>query len=693
MRDIADMLAAGGLSVFPCLSSKAPACAGGFQVASTNTAAFDWGQHADLVGVPVPAGVVIFDLDFYKNITTDDVEKVLGGLAPDWGSAELQATPRGGRHYGFRVPAGAELRQGSDVLGVIGFDVRVAGKGYIATGKNYTDIGLVKLSPHLSKMLPDLPAAAIAALSMPPPNLPATTQPAGSVAPELLRSALNALPVEYATERGKWFAVGCGIKAALGDAGWPLFEEFSRRAPERYSERENLNQWNSIKPLRDRGVNINVETIFYHARLNGWAGDLSALGFGVSAAPQLPARATPVNLADVMIDAAPPRFVTDAILPACTTTLLGAHGGTGKSMLALQWSVAVVLGLPFFGTPTEQQRVLFYSAEDNADVIRWRLRKICKQQNIEPSTLADRLLVLDATEIDATLYAEDARTRVAGTTTSYDQLLGAAHAHKAGMIIIDNASDIFGANENERSKVRGLVRSLNTMAKQTGAAVLLLSHVDKQTAKGGGASSEGYSGSTAWHNSVRSRLFLSERDGRLELQHQKSNHTRRADPMHVAFDNEGVLVPAIHGIGASTAPMQQLDDAHAVLTLIHEFTQRGESIPTAPSANGNARRLLSGQPTFPIRWRTGHGLFDALRDAERQGLIHRVVYRTHDRKARERWQVSEQFIHCASIAPAPRQHEASTGGAHLRPHVQGYKGTERAHADALPNIEPARMSG
>jgi len=704
MRVIAEAFAVAGIAAFPCLSTKAPACGGGFHSATLSPDDFVWPADG-LVGVAIPPGIVVVDVDVHKGMSTGEIDRAVG-VPLDWESSFLQHTRSGGAHYAFRCDEVDSLNHGSNLFADIigeGFDTRCAGRGYICTGAGYSDGSsgtVLKLAPSLSTaLLPALPPAAIEKLSMrvinTSPSPPTTAQPAGSVPPEMLRSALNALPVEYAAERGKWFEVACGIKAALGDAGWRIFDEFSRRAPERYSERENIHQWNSIKPHREQGNSINVETILFHARANGW-NDAQFMGFGVpvSAAPQLPAWATTVNLADVMIDAAPPCFVTDAILPAGTTTLLGAHGGTGKSMLALQWSIAVVLGLPFFETPTKQQRVLFYSAEDNADVIRWRVRKICKQQNIEPSTLADLLLVLDATEIDATLYAEDARTRVAGTTTSYDQLLGAAHAHQAGMIIIDNASDIFGANENERSKVRGLVRSLNTMAKQTGAAVLLLSHVDKQTAKGVGGNSEGYSGSTAWHNSVRSRLFLSERDGLLELQHQKSNHGRRADPMHLAFNAEGVLVPSILGLRTSTAPTQQLDDTHTVLTLIHEFTRRGESVPTAPTANGNARRLLSGQPNFPTRWRTGHGLFDALRDAERQGLIHRVVYRTHDRKERERWQVSDEFIACASIAPAPRQHEASTAGAPLRSHGLGViGGGARAHAEALPNIEPARLSG
>ena len=59
--------------------------------------------------------------------------------------------------------------------------------------------------------------------------------------------------------------------------------------------------------------------------------------------------------------------------PRGEVTLLGAHGGTGKSTIGEMLAVAVVTGRPLFGVPTERAAVVFASLEDGAHVVRHRL--------------------------------------------------------------------------------------------------------------------------------------------------------------------------------------------------------------------------------------------------------------------------------------------------------------------------------
>lgn len=75
------------------------------------------------IGVGVPAGHVFIDLDTYKGVTREAVEAALGVALP-WDDALIQRTVSGGEHYCFRLPDGAEVRQGSSVLGVPGLDTR-----------------------------------------------------------------------------------------------------------------------------------------------------------------------------------------------------------------------------------------------------------------------------------------------------------------------------------------------------------------------------------------------------------------------------------------------------------------------------------------------------------------------------------------------------------------------------------------
>src|SRR5690625_5910278 len=75
------------------------------------------------------------------------------------------------------------------------------------------------------------------------------------------------------------------------------------------------------------------------------------------------------------------------------------------------------------------------------------------------------------------------------------------------LIVIDIASDAYDENENSRRDVRFFIRALATLARANDAAVVLLAHIDKVAARNGGGGND-YSGSTAWHNSARSRIAL-----------------------------------------------------------------------------------------------------------------------------------------------------------------------------------------
>ena len=70
---------------------------------------------------------------------------------------------------------------------------------------------------------------------------------------------------------------------------------------------------------------------------------------------------------------------------------------------------------------------------------------------------------------------------------------------------------MYPANENDRAKVRQFVGILRGLALRQRCAVMLLGHPSLTGLNTG----TGTSGSTAWNNSVRSRLYLERivRDG------------------------------------------------------------------------------------------------------------------------------------------------------------------------------------
>jgi hypothetical protein len=248
---------------------------------------------------------------------------------------------------------------------------------------------------------------------------------------------------------------------------------------------------------------------------------------------------------------------------------------------------------------------------------------------IDPATLRTSLKVIDATDNPCLYAASGNRSEPAATTAGYHELKRIAEAFCADVIIIDNASDTFDANENERARVREFVRQLIQLGAAQHTAILLLAHIDKQTAKAG--SSEGHSGSTAWHNSARSRLFLTNKEENLVLEHQKSNLGRCAGPICLRWIEGGILEHV-------AAPSEQ-ETKNRVLGLIQEYYERGDFISPAHNSTNNAYRTLRDDPRFPRTLDRGK-LTTVLRETESNGQLKRETYKTDGRKDRTRYKVA-----------------------------------------------------
>lgn len=398
----------------------------------------------------------------------------------------------------------------------------------------------------------------------------------------------------------------------------------------------------------------------------------------------------PVDVVNVLREPSPPpRWVWDGYLPAGEVALLGAHGGTGKSTIALMLAVAVAAGRPLFGVATEPGPVLFASLEDGAHVVRHRLATICQQWNVAPEELAN-LRIVDGT---ANPELFESMGRDGGSTTrTYAELQELARG--CALVIADNASDAYGGDEIQRRPVRGFIRALGLIAKANDCAVLLLAHVDKGTSRKERIDTEGYSGSTAWNNSVRSRLFMARgNDGALELSHQKSNHGKLREPLRLFWPDGGL--PQVDS--APTGVVAHIADSvntKALLKLIAEFSERGEYVSTATTSRTHAAKLLAGESTYPKNLKPGD-VFDLLRRAERAGQLQRSIYRGADRKPRECWAVTPQGRKHAGL-PAATAATAATSQCEevtapdaeacgdCGDSARGYGGKERAQEVTAP---------
>lgn len=357
-----------------------------------------------------------------------------------------------------------------------------------------------------------------------------------------------------------------------------------------------------------------------------------------------------------VLDAAPPApaFWWGSLVPEGCLTLWSGHGGSAKSYVGgLMLAVSVALGRALFGEPVRRGRVAFFSAEDSANVTRYRLHAICRGMGLtaaELGELDDWLHVLDATVGDPTLFHEvqAGGVRYGEVTPGYGALRDFLQAEGVSVLIVDNSSDTYGASEIDRARVRGFMRALVRLVPEDGA-VVLLAHVSKVTSRGG-SDTESYSGSTAWHNSARSRIAQSrDKDGALVLQHEKSNHGPLHAPIRLTWPDGGI--PQLEEpAGAFVQGIADRNDTQALLRLIAEFTARGEFVSSAQGGPTMAPRLLSGERGYPEK-RSPGDVMRLLREAERRGHLERVPYRTADRKDRPRWQVTPTGAAAAGIEP------------------------------------------
>ncbi|MCW6509691.1 AAA family ATPase [Lichenifustis flavocetrariae] len=234
-------------------------------------------------------------------------------------------------------------------------------------------------------------------------------------------------------------------------------------------------------------------------------------------APKQPPRKLPiVDAASFAGREVPERqWFVEGMMPAGTVTMLGGDGATGKSLLALQLSAATVLGMPWIGRDVRRGPVLFLTAEDDNEELHRRLNDILADIGMTFEDFRARGFSLcSLTKVDAVLGTSDAHTHVVKPTVWFELIQEHIRIAKPALVVLDPLSDLFAGDENQRTQARQFIGLLRRFTVEHGSTVLLLAHPSLS----GLSSGSGTSGSTAWSNSVRSRLYFErvKRDGGAE---------------------------------------------------------------------------------------------------------------------------------------------------------------------------------
>lgn len=315
-----------------------------------------------------------------------------------------------------------------------------------------------------------------------------------------------------------------------------------------------------------------------------------------------------------MKDPRPPRFIIPDLMPADYVTLLAGHGGAGKSGIALHLALCVALEREWCGMVPEPRRVLYLSCEDRWPVLHWRLRHIAAYLGVDLGEAHGRLFVQDLVGEDVVLWERDPKTGFT-STSGLACLRRSMESTGAELLVVDGISDTFAGNENARGDVKRYVGALLSLIPPDGG-VLLVGHVAKLAASSPGTS-EGYSGSTAWHNAVRARWYLrpetveGEDDARptgsLLLELQKSNLGPSAPTIRFRWDEDAHLFVGHREAGdrGIVDDIRDRTERTAILIALRSAGAANVAVPAATTGPRTAYHVLSAQAGFPESLRAG----------------------------------------------------------------------------------------
>ena len=584
------------IPVYPTSGRNRSGTQGGeADLASLGTFDEAWGRFeadASLAGVGFATlpqfGVVAVDVD--RCVTAGEIPAEIENLLSD---SYVEKSPSGTglrAFYQGRARDGKCHEKGFEIFHAKGF-VTVTGNAIFEDGPVATLTTEKRAEFERRSVASGAPAPSPPPHAAPVPDLRALNSESDLPAPRIddLKAALACLPAD---DRDRWVGVAhqlkSTIKFGLGGHLWLLFDEWSSKS-EKYDPQDAKRVWESCA-----GDRTSYEALYADARRHGWAGPSAA-----SNDPRHPPASDPVALDWSALPLEPPEleWLIPGWLPAGVVTLFSARGGTGKSYLSIYIGLCLAVGRDPFreGQAIERRRVVIYSAEDSRKVVEGRLILYMRMLGVRKTQLENHLLILDATKAENVLYTGD--QKIGGRTTPrFDWLKNVARDFSAELLIFDNASDGFDANENDRSKVRQFLTALPHLA----PTVLLLAHVDAASSMADSADAKGYSGSTAWHNSARSRWYMarSKDSADVVLKQPKVNYAVAGSEVIIRWnpDYRVFAVASIHEGGP-----QLVDHRPLLLALLARALDDGETVSPATNSPNSVYNRVKDYPEFPSR--------------------------------------------------------------------------------------------
>jgi len=208
----------------------------------------------------------------------------------------------------------------------------------------------------------------------------------------------------------------------------------------------------------------------------------------------------------------PPRrwIVPDWIAQGAVNSLYG-DGGLGKTLLAQQLACSASLGARWLGLETTKSRTLAVLCEDDLGELHRRHNDIKAALGYGVGNPFDDALLWPRIGRD-NLLMHWGSAKAASPGPFLEKLEQRLDRLEPSLLILDTLADFYGGLELDRLQVNYFVKAIlgGMIRRRPGLTILLLGHPSVR----GMESDAGFSGSTAWNNAVRSRLYLTRpKDG------------------------------------------------------------------------------------------------------------------------------------------------------------------------------------
>jgi RecA-family ATPase len=275
------------------------------------------------------------------------------------------------------------------------------------------------------------------------------------------------------------------------------------------------------------------------------------------------------------------QWIVRDLIPDRNVTDLSGDGGLGKSLVALQLCSAMAVGSDWLGHMPTPGTTLYVSCEDEIGELHRRIEIIASRRGFSVEDLAD-MHIVDLTNTTETEFAApEGRQRIALTAT-YQSFIATIQRLRPKLAVLDTRADVFGGDEISRQQVRFFIRALRRLCFEHDMAILLLSHPSVS----GMVSGSGQSGSTAWGNSVRSRLYLerakagdgSEPDPDLRILTTKKANYGPADSTIALRWEAGIFRPEHVGSGGLDRIARDQHIETRFLELLRDFDRQGRHV-------------------------------------------------------------------------------------------------------------------